>query len=116
MTDGIIIVILVVVLFIGLRSTVKHFTKKGGCCGSSDYKPKRKKLSKVLYKKTFQVEGMQCENCKRRVEETVNDIQGIAGVVNLKKNELVVAYETAVDDDVLIAKLEQKGYSIIEKH
>ena len=41
MTDGIIIVILVVVLFIGLRSTVKHFTKKGGCCGSSDYKPKR---------------------------------------------------------------------------
>ena len=111
MTDGIIIAILVVVMFVGIRSMVKHFAKKGGCCGSPDYKPKKKKLSKVLYKKVFRVEGMHCENCKRRVEEAVNDISGVAGVVNLKKGELTVLYEADVADEMIIAKLEKRGYS-----
>ena len=113
MTDGIIIAILVVVVFIGLSSTVKHFTKKGGCCGSSDYKPKKKKLSKVQYKKTFKVDGMHCEHCKRRVEEVVNDISGVAGVVNLKKGELTISYETEVSDDMIRNKLERVGYTLV---
>ncbi len=114
MTDEIIIVILVVVLFIGLRSTVKHFTKKGCCCSSSDYKPKKKKLSKVQYRKTFTVEGMHCEHCKRRVEEAVNDIRGVAGVVNLKKRELIVSYELETSDEKIIAAVIKAGYQIIQ--
>lgn len=112
MTDGIILAILVVVVAFGIRSTVKHFGGKKGCCGSSDYKPKKKKLSKVLYKKIFLVEGMHCEHCKRRVEEAVNDISGVAGIVNLKKGELSVSYEAGVEDDVIISKLEQRGYAV----
>ena len=114
MTDGIIIAILVVVLFIGLRSTVKHFTKKGGCCSSSDYKPKKKKLSKVQYRKTFVVEGMHCEHCKRRVEEAVNNIRGVAGVVNLKKRELTISYEMGISDEEIIAAVIKAGYQIIQ--
>lgn len=112
MTDGIIVVILVVVMFFGIRSSVKHFARKGSCCGSSDYKPKKKKLSKVLYKKIFQVDGMQCEHCKRRVEEAINDISGVAGIVNLKKGELTISYEADVEDEVIMEKLEQRGYSV----
>lgn len=114
MSDGIILAIVVVVIFFGIRSSVKHFARKGGCCGSSDYKPKKKKLSKVLYKKIFQVEGMHCEHCKRRVEEAVNDISGVAGIVNLKKSELTVSYEIDVEDEVIMKKLEQRGYSVVE--
>ena len=55
MGDGIIIGVLVIVVFIGIRSSVKHFTGQGGCCGGGNYKPKKKKLSKVIYKKTFKV-------------------------------------------------------------
>ena len=112
MTDGIIVAVLVVAMVLGIRHAVKHFKRKGGCCGSSDYKPKKKKLSKVLYKKVFQVEGMHCEHCKRRVEEAVNDIKGVAGTVNLKKGELTVSYETEVDDETIITKLEQRDYSV----
>lgn len=112
MADGIIVAILVVVMFFGIRSAIKHFARKGGCCGGSDYKPKKKKLSKVLYKKVFQVEGMHCEHCKRRVEEAVNDIRGVAGIVNLKKGELTVSYEADVEDEVVMEKLEQRGYSV----
>lgn len=113
MTDGIIIAILVVALFFGIRATVKHFARKGGCCGSADYKPKKKKLSKVLYKKTFRVEGMHCEHCKARVEEVVNDIQGVSGSVNLKKGILTVSYAEDVDDELIKSKIERVGYKVL---
>lgn len=115
MTDGIIIAILVVALFLGIRSTVKHFAGKSGCCGSADYKPKKKKLSKVLYQKTFRVEGMHCERCKARVEEVVNDIKGVAGSVNLKKGELTVSYAEDVEDELIKSKLERVGYTVVVK-
>lgn len=113
MADGIIIAILVVVMFFGIRSTIKHFAGKSGCCGSSDYKPKKKKLAKVNYKKVFKVEGMHCEHCKKRVEEAINDIGGVAGIVNLKTGELTVAYEADIADEVIREKLERSGYSVV---
>ena len=113
MTDGIIIAILVVALFFGIRATVKHFARKGGCCGSADYKPKKKKLSKVLYQKNFKVEGMHCEHCKARVEEAVNDIQGVSGSVNLKKGILTVSYAEDVDDELIKSKIERVGYKVL---
>ncbi|MBQ8632899.1 MAG: heavy-metal-associated domain-containing protein [Lachnospiraceae bacterium] len=113
MTDGIIIAILVVALFFGIRATVKHFARKGGCCGSADYKPKKKKLSKVLYQKNFKVEGMHCEHCKARVEEVVNDIQGLSGSVNLKKGILTVSYAEDVDDELIKSKIERVGYKVV---
>ena len=113
MTDGIIIAILVVALFFGIRATVKHFARKGGCCGSADYKPKKKKLSKVLYQKNFKVEGMHCEHCKARVEEVVNDIQGVSGSVNLKKGILTVSYAEDVDDELIKSKIERVGYKVL---
>ena len=48
-TENIILLVLVVVVVaIGLWSTVRHFRGKGGgCCGGGDYKPRKKKLSHV---------------------------------------------------------------------
>ena len=115
MTDGIIAAILVIALFFGIRATVKHFARKSGCCGSADYKPKKKKLSKVLYQKTFQVEGMHCEHCKSRVEEVVNDIKGVAGIVNLKTGELTVSYAENVADELIKSRLERVGYTVREE-
>ena len=37
MVDGIIVAILVAVMFLGIRSSVKHFARKGGCCGKDIY-------------------------------------------------------------------------------
>lgn len=113
MTDVVIIAILAVALFFGIRSAVKHFTRKSGCCGSAEYKPRKKKLSKVLYQKTFLVEGMHCERCKARVEEVVNDIKGVAGSVNLKKGELTVSYAEDVEDELIKSKLERVGYKVV---
>ncbi len=112
MENGIIIAIIVVLVVVGLSSTVKHFARKGGCCGGGSYKSKKKRLSSVAYAKTFKIEGMSCEHCKNRVEEIVNDIDGISGKVSLKKGELVVSYMKSIDDNILINRIERAGYKV----
>lgn len=114
MENSIVIGILIIVVFISIRSTVKHFAGRSGCCGGGGYRPKKKKLAKVIYQKTFHVEGMHCEHCKIRVEEVVNDIKGVAGKVNLKKGELMVAYGEAVDDELIKSRIEKAGYHVTE--
>lgn len=114
MENFIIVAVIVLILGFGIYSTIKHFKGEGGCCGGSSYKPKKKKLKSVLYQKTFKVEGMHCDHCKNRVEEAVNDINGVAGKVNLKCGELVVSYAEDVDDSVIIARIERAGYKVTE--
>lgn len=113
METFIIIGVLAVIVVIGIIYTVRHFRGKGGCCGGGGYKPRTKKLSHVLYQKTFKVEGMHCEHCKNRVEEVVNDINGVAGKVDLKKGDPVVSYAEEVDDEVIIGRIERVGYKVM---
>lgn len=112
MINAIVIAIIIVIAFIGVRSVVKHFRGKGGCCGGGGYTPRKKRLGNILYTKTFFVEGMHCEHCKARVEEAVNDIKGVAGRVDLKKGQLTVSYAEEVSDELIIARIEKAGYTV----
>lgn len=115
MENYVIIAILVVLVGVGIASTIKHFKGQGGCCGGgSSYKPKKKKLNRILYQKTFYVSGMHCDHCKNRVVEVVNDIQGVAGKVDLKKGELTVSYAEDVADDVIKTQIERVGYIVTQ--
>ena len=65
MTDYVIVGILIILIVIGIRSSVKHFKGEGGCCGGgSSVKVKRKKLKQVVKERTVIIEGMNCEHCK----------------------------------------------------
>lgn len=112
MENLIIIGIIIIITSVGIYSTVKHFKAEGGCCGGGSYKTKKKKLSNVLYTRTFKVNGMHCEHCKNRVEEIVNDIEGTAGRVDLKKGELIVSYAEDVDDEIIKKRIERVGYTV----
>lgn len=114
MENYIIIGVIAVIVVIGAIYTIKHFKGEGGCCGGGSYKPRKKKLSKVLYQKNFKVDGMHCDHCKNRVEEVVNDIHGVAGKVDLKKGELTVSYAEDVTDDIIKAKITRAGCTVIE--
>ena len=60
------------------------------------------------------IDGMHCSHCKNRVEEVVNDIRGIAGRVNLKKDELLVSYKEDVSDEKIKERIERVGYVVKE--
>ena len=90
MTDLIIIGIVIVLVLVGVVSSKKHFKGEGGCCGGgSSVKPKKKKLKAVIVKKIFIIEGMTCDHCKNRVESVINEIDGVAAKVDIKKKEAV---------------------------
>ncbi|MBQ8165318.1 MAG: heavy-metal-associated domain-containing protein [Clostridia bacterium] len=114
MENYIIIGILVIAAVIGIYSAVKHFRGQSGCCGGGSYKSKKKKLANIIYSKTFKISGMHCEHCKCRVEEIVNDIKGISGKADLKKEELTVSYAEKVDDELIKNRLEKAGYTVTE--
>ena len=114
MENYIIIGIIIVIAFFAVRTIVKRKGCKG-CCGSgSDYKPRKKKLQAVIATKVFAVDGMHCENCANRVTEVVNDITGVAGVVDLKKGIVTVSYEQEVADEQIKARIERVGYTVTE--
>lgn len=114
MENYIVIVILVFIAAVAIGTIVKRKGRKG-CCGSgSDYKPRRKKLKNVIATKTFKVDGMHCEKCSNRVTEAVNDILGVAGIVNLKKGIVTVSYEQEVPDEQIKARIERHGYTLTE--
>ena len=114
MENYIIIGIIIVIAFFAVRTIVKRKGRKG-CCGSgSDYKPRKKKLKNVIATKIFVVDGMHCEKCANRVTEVVNDITGVAGVVDLKKGIVTVYYEQEVADEQIKARIERVGYTVTE--
>lgn len=113
MENIIIIGIIAICLIAGVRETLKHFRGEGGCCGGSA-KKKRKKIKNVIAKKTFRVEGMTCEHCKKRVERAIDDFAGAAGRVSLAKKEVKVLLNREISDEELIAAIEKAGYKVVK--
>ena len=114
MENYIIVGIIVLIALVAIGSIFKRKGRKG-CCGSgSDYKPRKKKLQAVIATKVFAVDGMHCEKCANRVTEVVNDITGVAGVVDLKKGIVTVSYEQEVADEQIKARIERVGYTVTE--
>ena len=115
MTDFVIAGILIILIIIGIRSSVKHFKGEGGCCGGgSSVKVKRKKLKQVVKERTVIIEGMTCEHCKARVESRLNELDGVSAKVNLKRKTAVVSMEKDVQDEVIKKAIENSGYEVIE--
>lgn len=114
MENYIIIGVIAVIAFLAIRTIVKRAGRKG-CCGSgSDYKPRKKKLKHIIATKEFVIDGMHCEKCSGRVTEILNDIPGVAGVVDLKKGIATVSYEREVPDGEIKAKIERVGYTVTQ--
>ncbi len=112
MENVILIVLLVAAVAAALVPTLRHFRGQGGCCGGSDYKIKRKKLKTVLYTHTFAVSGMHCERCQGRVEEIINDVDGLAGRVDRRHGTLTISYGRDVPTEQIAPRLQKAGYTL----
>ena len=115
MENVIIIGILAVMIFVGVRSTIKRFKGESSCCGGgSPVKVKKKKLKNIIAKKTVIINGMTCDHCKNRVERYLNDIEGISATVHLKKKQAIVSMEREVSEEELRKVIEKAGYEVVE--
>ena len=115
MADFVIAGIVIILIIIGIRSSVKHFKGEGGCCGGgSSVKVKRKKLKQVVKQRTVIIEGMTCEHCKARVESRLNSLDGVSANVNLKRKTAVVSMEKDVQDEEIKKAIENAGYEVVK--
>lgn len=53
-------------------------------------------------KKTISIEGMHCEHCAKKVENTLSSIEGVNKVkVNLSKKEAIITSKSIIDDQTI---------------
>lgn len=116
MENVIIIAILIIVLLIAVKESVKHFKGQGGCCGGgSAVKARKKKLKgPILGTYVFTIDGMHCENCKNRIEGKINDIDGTACRVNLNKKTATVTFNRSISQDEIRSVIEKIGYTVVD--
>jgi Cu2+-exporting ATPase len=65
-----------------------------------------------VMKKTMRIEGMMCVHCKARVEQALNDLPGVTGVVNLDAGTAEVSGPEEVADEVLTKAVTDAGYTV----
>ena len=113
MTNAIIIAVIGIFVVLGVKNTVKHFKGEGGCCGGAPAKVKKKRLKNAAYSKILVIEGMSCEHCKTRVEQALNDLEGVFAKVNLKRKEATVKSEVEISDEKLREVIKKAGYEVV---
>ena len=86
------LVIIAVILFFAIKNSIPHFKGEGACCGGGDKEKliKTKKLDNVIAVKTIHIEGMRCANCRIRVQNKLNQIDGVSAKVSLEKKTATV--------------------------
>lgn len=63
--------------------------------------------------KTLKIQGMSCGHCERRVKNALEEIEGVQ-VIQVSASEDQAQVETNVEDTVLIAAVEEAGYTVTE--
>lgn len=65
-------------------------------------------------KKIIEVEGMHCEHCASKVEESLKKIQGIKSArVSLKDNKVTLKYKGDLDLGSISKIISDLGYSVV---
>lgn len=118
MATAIVGILVLVALFFAVKGVLKHFRGESSCCGGGAVTaPLPKELSgTVIGKKVVDIEGMTCGNCKIRVEQALNTIDGAAAEVNLHRGHAVLKMTREVSDDEIRQALAGSGYTITGIH
>ena len=117
MGNVIIILILLFLVFLGVRKIYKTIRFGGSCCGSGqtlDKKIKVKDKNKSNYSYTYKlrVDGMVCSGCARRVENTLNSDGELWAKVDLGNKEVTVLSKREMNKKQFIYLLKETPYTI----
>ncbi|MDO4322403.1 MAG: heavy metal-associated domain-containing protein [Lachnospiraceae bacterium] len=115
MANAIIILVILVIAVLAVRSYVKKLAH--GCCGAGgDDEPVIKAAdmnpAHYPYSATVGIEGMTCKNCRQRVENALNKLDGIWAEVSLKEKSAFIRSKTEIDMDELRVAVARAGYTM----
>lgn len=110
----VIIFIAVVAIFFAIKSSVAHFKGNSSCCGggAGETLLVEKTLdAPIIEEKTIQIQGMTCQNCRARVQNSLNKIDGLCANVDLKKENAILKMARNVSNDEIKSAVERAGYT-----
>ncbi len=111
MENVLIVILLIVILVPAVRTAAKHMRGEGDCCGGPKEKPIKKKMSgKPIRKIRLSIDGMMCNNCRVRVENGLNAMDGVLAKVSLADKEAVVSLYKDIDVQEILNKIESMEY------
>lgn len=110
--------VVIVAVLVGICiAAVRSYRKKihSGCCGAGDGSPVKKEKVKdhhkshYPWKATIEVEGMVCSNCGKRVENTLNKLDGVWATADVGHHRATVLMKEPLDADVLRKAVNSTG-------
>lgn len=112
MENLIIIMIIAIFAFFGIRNTVKHFKHESACCGGGNYKKAKKKhIKNITFTKTIIAVDISCEHCKNALESAFALLDGVSAKVNVKKKSLSVYADHELSNEQIFEIVKKAGYT-----
>ncbi len=122
LSDIITVLVVGILLVLGLF-IVKSYLRKlsQGCCGSgSGEKVKKNKVSDrdkshYGYKTVLTVDGMVCSNCSARVENALNELEGVWATADVLAKTVTVLMKAPLDEKLLRSAVNELGAYTVMK-
>ena len=89
-----------------------------GCCGEHDAMETKVKVADrnkkhYSYQVILSIDGMTCSNCSRRVENALNQQEGMWAKVDLGSQKATVLLKQPPDPDALKTIVQTAGYTVL---
>lgn len=113
------VIICLILILIGIYS-IKSYSKKlsHGCCGGESepvksIRPSDKNKKHYSYCKKVEINGMTCQNCKKRIENIFNQKENYYMDIHLNKNTGFLYTKELVSDTEIKNTIQSLGYQVI---
>ncbi len=68
-----------------------------------------------MNRKIINIEGMQCDHCKMRVEKVLSELDGVKNVtVSLEDKNAIIEFEGNIENDTIKNSIEDIGFNVIK--
>ena len=119
MTNVIIILVLIVLIYVGARRIWRTARYGGSCCSSGsipDKKIRVKDRNKANYPFSYKlkIEGMVCSGCVRKVENALNSEGELWAKADLGNKEVEVLSKRIMSRDDFLQLLERTPYTLVD--
>ena len=116
--DKLIIIVGLLLIVFALWQTIQKARgkAKSSCCGTAETVSAKKvedtDVSHYPYRYRLSIDGMMCSNCAKNVENTLNNMDGVWGKVNLGKKEADVLSKNSVSKENFASALQDSSYTL----
>ncbi len=66
-------------------------------------------MEKIIY-----IDGMSCAHCQKRVENALNELDGVSATVNLEEKSATLTLTKDVSMDAIKEAVEDAGFTLAE--